>query len=160
MDRALGDLVRILSTIDLPRDHIHMIAAFDFLEWFHDRFHLPPGACSAKAFGDGLAFAIRLGLVRIKKVARTREKITTYTGIDVTTLDAAHNRWKGSCGPSHAMDEVAVLPSLVSDLPDVPWDVEGGTDTAPVDYLAAVMERMELNKLESCVGGVDEDDSF
>jgi hypothetical protein len=132
---ALGDLIRILSTIDQPSGRVYMLAAEDFLAWFHDRFHLPAGACSSKAFGDALTFAIRLGLVPLKKIVRTKRKLIFYAGIDNAGLEEALERWKGPHGCQgylHSFTEtIGTVPASEEFPPLPPWDVDREPVVAP-----------------------------
>jgi hypothetical protein len=127
--------------------------------WFHDRFNLQEESCSGKAIGDALAFAIRLGLIPLKKVERTKLKITTYLGIDVTTLDSALSRWRRSFDGSdggEAAEEVA----LPEELPlDPPWDADLEHD--PTEALQwRHIECFELNRLDQGSEAGDEEFDF
>lgn len=93
-DHALGDLLRFLSTVEPNDDSKGGVPAGSFLTWFEDRFHVAKGACTSKAFGDAIAFGIRLGLIHFGKKSRTRKKLIHYTGTSLSRLDEALRQWK------------------------------------------------------------------
>jgi hypothetical protein len=100
-----------------------------------------------------------LGLIPAKKVARTREKITTYIGIDVPTLDAALRCWHIEVLHNHGIRDVdrwlvptastANLDAMPGDTPEEPWDAAIERVQAPTTWEEVVEEEETLEWLES-----------
>lgn len=159
VDHALGDLIRLLATIDSSGELVHEMPFAELAAWFHDRFHLQPGTCSAKALGDAMAFAIRHGLITMGKVSRGKVKVTTYIGVDVSILDAALVRWRGlGTDPTPG---VALSPPTEgcygNTIPKAPWDADLDTPCSPIDYMEAVHEVIYLNILDEFPNAAPED---
>lgn len=144
---ALGSLIRLIESVPPSVDPVPEMAFSELKAWFHERFSLQEKTCSGKAIGDALAFATRLGLIPLNKVERTRQKITTYIGIDAPSLDAAFNRWRRSneqggveAVPDHSPDEDGSM--------EPPWDVHLVRD--PYEALRwAEIESFDLDFLDS-----------
>lgn len=98
-NHALGNLIRILSTLEPLGAPLPGIPARKLLEWLLDRFQLQESACSAKMLGDSLSFANRLGLIAVERKVRTKSKLIHYTGISLAQLDAAFTEWSRSTIP-------------------------------------------------------------
>ena len=96
---ALGNLIRILSTLEPLDPVLPGVPAQKLLEWVLDRFQLQESACSAKMLGDTLSYANRLGFIAVERKVRTRSKLIHYTGISLPQLDAAFDEWRGSKSP-------------------------------------------------------------
>lgn len=156
---ALGQLIRVIESIQPPTVHPPQMAFSELKAWFHDRFNLQEESCSGKALGDALAFAIRLGLIPLKKVERTRLKITTYLGVDETTLDAALDRWRNPVERS-GRGEATPEGALFDELPmDPPWDTH--LDHDPTEALQwKHIECFELNRLDQGSEMADGDFDF
>lgn len=114
VNHALGRLIRVLSTLPPTTNSSLGISAQEFRLWFLSRFDLPDEDCTAKTFGDTVNFAIRLGLIPLKRRTRTKSKLTYYLGITTRDLDTLANRC--SC------EDEAV--AMCEDLPLPPWDAD------------------------------------
>ena len=95
-EHALGDLLRILSTIPAPDGDSRCISAEDFRLWFLERFGIAARDCQTKVFGEAIGYGMRLGLIQVERIVRTKAKRIFYTGIDRPILDALCDRWSGS----------------------------------------------------------------
>lgn len=100
VDHALGNLIRILSTLLKSEDPADCLSASEFREWFLERFEIEADSCSSKTFGDAISFGIRLGLIPIGKTVRTRSKRIFYTGTTPQLLNDAWGEWRRSQAPT------------------------------------------------------------
>lgn len=161
-DHALGDLIKLLAMIAPSGEPLQEIPFTELTAWFHDRFQLQPGACSAKALGDAMAFAIRHGLITMGKVSRGKAKITTYTGIDVPVLDAALARWSEP-GAYPILGTASAPPAegrYDDDVPEAPWDAGIEKTYGPADFLEAMEEGMELKIQDMYPEGIPDNERF
>lgn len=155
VDHALGKLIRLLYHVTPPAGSVPEMQFTEFSAWFHDRFHLEPGSCSAKALGDAVSFASRLGLIPVEKVARTKAKITYYTGIDQPTLDHALTRWTYMEALVRKPKATALVgnqeEALVSEedaLPEEPWDAAAEPEWLQAGERDAEFDAWELGYID------------